>query len=149
MTKVYVSATFRDLQDCRAAVKLALRRLRVEDMAMESYVAEDRRPLERCLADVAQCDVYIGIFAWRYGFIPPGFDKSITELEYREAVAAGKQCLIFLLREEAAWPRNFIDRGADAERIEALRAELGERHMCSYFSDAPDLAAIRDLGLPF
>ncbi|MDG4827873.1 HEAT repeat domain-containing protein [Solwaraspora sp. WMMD1047] len=142
MTKVYVSATFRDLQECRAAVQLALRRLRVEDMAMESYVAEDRRPLERCLADVRDCDVYIGIFAWRYGFVPPGFDQSITELEYREALAGGKQCLIFLLSEDAPWPRNVVDRGADADRIEALRAELADRHMCSIFSDAADLAAL-------
>jgi hypothetical protein len=142
VTKVYVSATFRDLQECRAAVQLALRRLRVEDMAMESYVAEDRRPLERCLADVAECDVYIGIFAWRYGFVPPGFDRSITELEYREALAGGKQCLIFLLSEDAPWPRNFVDRGVDADRIEALRAELADRHMCSTFSDAADLAAL-------
>ena len=52
MTKVYVSATFRDLEECRSAVQLALRRLRVEDVAMESYVAEDRRPVERCLEDV-------------------------------------------------------------------------------------------------
>nr|MDT0661260.1 HEAT repeat domain-containing protein [Micromonospora sp. DSM 115978] len=142
MTKVYVSATYKDLQECRAAVQLALRRLRVEDVAMESYVAEDRRPLERCLADVRECDVYIGIFAWRYGFIPPGFDRSITELEYREALAGGKQCLIFLLSEEAPWPRNVVDRGADADRIEALREELGDRHMCSHFSDAADLAAL-------
>ncbi|WP_460808293.1 DUF4062 domain-containing protein [Micromonospora zhanjiangensis] len=101
MTKVYVSATFRDLQECRAAVQLALRRLRVDDVAMESYVAEDRRPLERCLADVSECDVYVGIFAWRYGFVPAGYDKSITELEYRRALADGKHCLIFLLDEDA------------------------------------------------
>ncbi|MFI6759216.1 HEAT repeat domain-containing protein [Micromonospora sp. NPDC050417] len=141
MTKVYVSATFRDLQECRAAVQLALRRLRVEDMAMESYVAEDRRPLERCLEDVRECDVYVGIFAWRYGFVPPGYGRSITELEYREALNSGKPCLIFLLDEEAPWPRTFVDRGADAEQIEALRAELADRHMCSIFTDAADLAA--------
>jgi hypothetical protein len=142
VTKVYVSATFRDLQECRAAVQLALRRLRVEDVAMESYVAEDRRPLERCLADVAECDIYVGIFAWRYGFVPVGYDRSITELEYREAVAHGKHCLIFLLDEDAPWPRSFVDRGIDAERIEALRAELAERHMCSTFRSPAELAAM-------
>ncbi|MEV4626502.1 HEAT repeat domain-containing protein [Micromonospora sp. NPDC049523] len=141
MTKVYVSATFRDLQECRAAVQLALRRLRVEDMAMESYVAEDRRPLERCLADVRECDVYVGIFAWRYGFVPPGYGRSITELEYREALNNGKPCLIFLLDEEAPWPRRFVDRGPEAEQIEALRAELADRHMCSIFTEPGDLAA--------
>ncbi|WP_460915790.1 HEAT repeat domain-containing protein [Plantactinospora veratri] len=140
--KVYVSATFRDLEECRAAVRLALRRLRVEDMSMESYVAEDHRPLARCLAEVNECDVYVGIFAWRYGFVPPGHDRSITELEYRQALAGGKPCLIFLLDEEAPWPRRFVDRGRDADRIERLRAELSDRHMCSTFHDPADLAAM-------
>jgi hypothetical protein len=141
VTKVYVSATFRDLQECRAAVQLALRRLRVDDVAMESYVAEDRRPLERCLADVSECDVYVGIFAWRYGFIPAGYHKSITELEYRQALDDKKPCLIFLLDEDAPWRRAYVDRGADAERIEALRAELADRHTCSIFKNPADLAA--------
>ena len=142
MTKVYVSATFRDLEECRSAVMLALRRLRVEDVAMESYVAEDRRPVERCLADVAECDLYVGIFAWRYGFIPAGYDRSITELEYRHAEELGKPWLIFLLDEEAPWPRIHIDRGTDADKIEALRAELSDRHMCSTFTGPGDLAAL-------
>jgi hypothetical protein len=142
LTKVYVSATFRDLEECRSAVMLALRRLRVEDVAMESYVAEDRRPVERCLADVAECDLYVGIFAWRYGFVPAGYDKSITELEYRHAEALGKPRLIFLLDEEAPWPRVHIDRGPDADQLEALRAELSDRHMCSTFTGPGDLAAL-------
>ena len=142
MTKVYVSATFRDLEECRSAVMLALRRLRVEDVAMESYVAEDRRPVERCLADVAECDLYVGIFAWRYGFIPAGYDRSITELEYRHAEELGKPRLIFLLDEEAPWPRIHIDRGTDADKLEALRAELSDRHMCSTFTGPGDLAAL-------
>ena len=61
---------------------------------------------------------------------PGGYDKSTTELEYRTALAAGKPCLIFLLDEEAPWPRRFVDRGAEAEKIGALRAELAERHVC-------------------
>src|SRR6266542_5091339 len=84
--KVYVSATQRDLLECRAAVHGATRRLGIEDIAMEAYVAEGRPPLDKCLEDVRRCDLYIGLFAWRYGFIPPGADCSITEMEYREAV---------------------------------------------------------------
>jgi hypothetical protein len=140
VTKFYISATFRDLQECRAAVQLALRRLRLEDMAMESYVADARAPLEKCLADVRECDVYIGIFAWRYGHVPSGQDRSITELEYREAITAGKECMIFLLGEEAPWPRCHVDRGLDCERVDRLRDELTGRHTCSIFTDAHDLA---------
>src|SRR5260370_42619175 len=90
MAKAYVSATFQDLQGCRAEVRLALSRLGVTDVAMEYYVAEPERPLERCLRDVAGCDLYIGVFAWRYGYVPPGQQRSITEAEYRTAVGKRK-----------------------------------------------------------
>jgi hypothetical protein len=65
---------------------------------METYTAEDKRPVDRCLSDVRSCDLYIGVFAWRYGYVPDGYDQSITELEYRAAAEAGIDCLIFLPR---------------------------------------------------
>ena len=85
--KVYISATQKDLLEYRAAVHAVARRLEIDDVAMEAYGADIRPPLERCLADVRRCDLYVGLFAWRYGFRPPGQESSITELEYREALA--------------------------------------------------------------
>ncbi|HYR42575.1 MAG TPA: DUF4062 domain-containing protein [Terriglobia bacterium] len=108
MARIYLSSTFEDLKDCRAATIQLLRRMRHEVVAMEEYTAEDQWPADKCLADVAQCDLYIGLFAWRYGYIPSHNNPqrlSITELEYQQAVAAKKHCLIFLLKEEAPWPR--------------------------------------------
>jgi hypothetical protein len=102
VARIYVSSTFSDLQDYRKAVSLALRRLGHEDVAMEYYGAEDKRPLDRCLEDAGSCDAYVGIFAWRYGYVPATGNPdqlSITELEYRRAKAAGKACLIFLISE--------------------------------------------------
>jgi hypothetical protein len=84
----------------------------------------------------------IGIFAWRYGFVPKGFDKSITELEYRRAVETGNDGLIFLIRENAPWPRNFIDKGKDQEKIEALRNELSAEKMVSFFNASDELASV-------
>lgn len=142
MARIYVSSTFGDLADYRKEVSLALRRLGHEDIAMEYYVAEDKRPLDRCLDDVASCDVYVGIFAWRYGYVP-GIDNpeglSITELEYRHAVAAGKVCLIFLLSAEAPWPRAKMERAA-LDRIDALREEITSRHEVGMFENLDDLA---------
>src|SRR5258706_8191861 len=127
MARVYVSSTFNDLKDHREQVRLALRQLQHEDVAMEYYGAEDTRPLDKCLKDVASCDVYVGIFALRYGYIPERLDQSITELEYRQAIATGKPCLIFLLDDNASWPVNNIEKPALA-KIEALRDELAKMH---------------------
>jgi hypothetical protein len=41
-----------------------------EVVAMENYVATDQRPVDKCLADVVKSDIYIGIFAFRYGYVP-------------------------------------------------------------------------------
>jgi uncharacterized protein DUF4062 len=102
-----------------------------EGMAMEYYVAEDKRPLERCLDDVRSCDVYIGIFAWRYGIVADGQTESITVLEYRAArdADAGKECLIFLIREDAPWPPTLMASSRGRRRAlkqRALPARIGE-----------------------
>jgi Domain of unknown function (DUF4062) len=140
MARIYVSSTFTDLQEVRDQVRLTLRRLQHEDVAMEYYVAEDRRPLDRCLADVDRCDLYLGIFAWRYGFIPPGKDKSVTELEYRRARDNGKKCLVLLLDKKASWPVERIEFAAMG-RIEALREELQQEAMTAFFTSGQDIGA--------
>jgi len=144
MARIYVSSTYSDLKEHRREVSLALRRLGHEDVAMEYYRAEDERPLKKCLKDVASCDVYIGIFAFRYGHIPKKENskgRSITELEYREALDKGKPCLLFLLSEDALWPKSKQDKGIAAEQIDKLREELitCERHMVNLFESVDEL----------
>lgn len=140
--KVYVSSTRFDLKQYREKVSLVLRGMGCEDVAMEYYVAEHRRPVAKCLADVAGCDLYVGIFAWRYGWVPEKYNPdrlSITEMEYRQALKTGKPCLIFLLSDEASWPLRFVD--GDRSRIEKLRAELSEQH-----ATGPHFETVDELG---
>lgn len=138
--RAFVSSTFTDLRECREQVRKTLQRLGVADVAMETYTAEETRPVDKCLADVRSCDVYIGLFAWRYGYVPDGHQHSITELEYRAAGAAGIPRLVFLLREDAPWPPTLMDLGNPAQdRIRALRSELATAHVCEFFSSAQDL----------
>ncbi|MBL8529015.1 MAG: DUF4062 domain-containing protein [Burkholderiales bacterium] len=109
---IYISSTYEDLKDQREAVYKALRRLNHDARAMEDYVATDARPLDKCLKDVVAADLYLGIFAWRYGVVPTKDNPqghSITEREYRHAVECSKPCLIFLLHEDADWKPKFLD----------------------------------------
>ncbi len=138
MALVYISSTFMDLQSERQAAYQAVRRLRHDAVAMEDYVAADERPLERCLADVRRCDIYVGLFGWRYGYVPPGRSRSITELEFREAKQEKKPCLIFMQNNDLK-PRP-VNR-EDRQRIEELRAWLGKRYLASFFNTPEDLAA--------
>ena len=140
MQSAYVSATFLDLQACRERASRTLRRMGYLDVAMEYYVAENRRSLDRCLADVAACDLYVGIFAWRYGWVPPHEDRrrlSITEREYRRAVELDKPRLLFVLDESAPWPPAMVDD--NKSRIRKFRADLAADRLPALFSSADTL----------
>jgi hypothetical protein len=145
--KIYVSSTFEDLKAFRRAVYDQLRKLRIDAVAMEDYVAGEKRPLAKCLEDVADSDIYVGIFAWRYGYIPKDDNpesRSITELEYRAAGEHSKERLIFLLRDDAPWTPSLMDthtgEGDSGKQIARLRDELGTRHGVGFFSTPDELA---------
>jgi Domain of unknown function (DUF4062) len=145
MARIYISSTYKDLTRHRAAVSDALRKIGHEVVRMEESVARDQRTRAACEADVAACDIYIGIFAWRYGHIPEDDNealRSITELEYRKA-SGEKVCLVFLLADDAPWPSNLRDaesgEGDRGERIRKLREEL-KKSCVAYFSTSDQLA---------
>jgi HEAT repeat protein len=145
--RIYISSTFSDLQGHREKVYRVLRQLGHDVIAMEDYVAADQRPLDKCLADVAVCDLYVGVFAHRYGYVPEDDNpegRSITELEYRHAVAGSVPRLTFLLDLNTAWPPGDMDvftgEGDQGARIRALREELERDRLASFFTTPDELA---------
>ena len=145
--KVYLSSTYEDLVKHRDRAYKALRRLGFDVVAMEDYVAADKRPVQQCLADVEAADLYIGLFAFRYGYVP-GDDnpdgRSITEMEYRHAVTCDKPRLIFTVPEDGEWRTNFIDghtgAGDRGTAIRSLRDELGRERLVSTFTTPEQLS---------
>ena len=97
--KIFISSTTEDLSDYRLAVINALLLSGHKPICMEHHAAGDQVPLKECVKQVSDCNAYVGIFAWRYGFIPPKSKISITESEYREAIMHNIPTLIFLLNE--------------------------------------------------
>ena len=93
--------------------------------------------------------MYVGLFAWRYGYVPRHDNpegRSITELEYRKAIELDKDVRIFLARDQAAWPTHMTDmytgEGETGARIRQFRSELEEQWMVSFFHTAADLASL-------
>jgi hypothetical protein len=145
MASIYISSTYKDLSAHREAVYNQLQRMKHTVIAMEAYVARDDRPADACIRDVAASDLYVGLFAWRYGFIPKDKIVSITELEYLAAAEREIPRLIFMLDEAVAWPPALLDShtgdGEGGARIRALRARLSEDRLVTFFTSAEDLAA--------
>lgn len=151
MITIYLSSTFEDLKDYRKAVYDALSKVsHYKVIAMENYVATDQRPVDKCLKDVAKADIYVGLFGFRYGYVPPAEHNnpdglSITELEFRCAKGLGKPCLIFVTDEEAPLSRKFDDtwKAKDkGKRIKKLRDNLCTEKLASFFSSPYHLASL-------
>jgi len=151
--RVYLSSTYEDLKEYRDAVFAALEKAGLDVARMEAYTAADDRPLDLCLRDVAQSDIYVGLYAWRYGYQPPPEHgnpdgKSITELEYRHAEARKLRKLLFFAHPDSrtSWPDRFRDdlteEGEGGARIAALRKELASEKTAGFFCTPNELATL-------
>ena len=146
-SRVYVSSTYADLKEQRAIVCDVLARMRYVPIAMEDYVARDARVTDECLRDVAECEIYLGILAWRYGHVPADDNPqglSITELEYRQAERLRKPRLVFMLDPGAQWSNEFRDsatgEGHAGIDITRFRESVSRDRMPGVFATIQDLA---------
>ena len=101
MTTIYLSSTYEDLKEYRKVVFDSLRKSGYQVTAMEDYVATDQRPVEKCLKDVAEADIYVGLFAFRYGYIPPPntatrTDSPLPSWSFATRLCLGKTALCLL-----------------------------------------------------
>src|SRR5687767_894468 len=109
--EVFISSTRRDLIPYRDAVSGALRKNGYQTSEMEAFGARNQAPLEACLQEVAEADLFVGIYARRYGFVPPESVISITEQELVEAERLRKPIFCFLLDDNLEWPAAFCAEG--------------------------------------
>lgn len=81
--ELFVSSTNMDLRAYRMAVRDNIARMQtVRANLNEDWVVEHDWSKEECKRRIQCSQGYLGIFAYYYGWIPNGEDKSITHLEY-------------------------------------------------------------------
>ena len=150
--RVFISSTYLDNEDRRRTVEDAVIRAGMVPVAMERFTAAPQPPLEECLRLVAdESDVFVGILAWRYGWIPPGHERSICELEYDAAKAAGLERLMFQLDDSVPVnPRDDFDPGPDRwpkqQKLDAFKQHLpGEVTVARFKDDTLGAATLQAL----
>jgi predicted ATPase len=97
--RVFVSSTLEELAAERAAVRDAVRQMRLTPVMFE-LSARAHPPRELYRAYLEQSDVFVGIYGERYGWIGPGMAISGLEDEYE--LSAGKPRLLYVRREAPA-----------------------------------------------
>ncbi len=142
--KIFLSSTFKDLENHRAAVIRHLRQLDgVELRCMEDFGARAGSPRDFCVREASECNLFVGIIGHLYGFIPEGDQTSITEQEYDAADRARKDKLLFVAPEEFPVPMKLVRADADPGRQEAFRKRVLRNDTVSGDWSSPEALATR------
>src|SRR6266496_4079168 len=122
--RVMISSTTIDLPDHRERVKDACVDRGMMPKMMEHLPANDDDAIKASLKLVDEADLYLGIFAYRYGHIPQGYKISITEKEYDRAVKRGIPRMIFIMHDDHHIRPADKETGVGAEKIEKFKERL-------------------------
>jgi tetratricopeptide (TPR) repeat protein len=139
--KVMISSTAADLPEHRDEIRLGCERAGFEPCLMEHLPALDADAIKASLRMVHGADVYVGVFAYRYGYVPDGQDISITELEYNHAVELEKPRLIFLAHKDHPIKIGDVETGPGEARLNALKERLAKERVVTFFQSPKDLRA--------
>lgn len=139
---VMISSTARDLPQHREQVMHAcLSTRKVLPLMMEHLPATTADAKRISVEMVDRSDVYLGVFAHRYGYVPAGSDLSVTEMEYERAVARGIPRLIFIMADDHPITAGDVEKGPVAAKLDALKERLKAEHCVRFFSSPADLRA--------
>jgi tetratricopeptide (TPR) repeat protein len=138
---VFISSTSYDLPDHRAAVIEVLNRYKLQPNGMEYWNVKGEDPVALCKRQVFDSEVFIGIYAYRYGWCPDG-GKSITEMEYDWAGAVirdGKPIprLCFIIDKTHAITADMMEANKQTE-LDAFKTRVKAQHV-GFFKNADDL----------
>ncbi len=139
--KIFISSTSVDLQEHRQAVSDVIRRAGEYDIDMRYFGSRPDDPVTVCREAIEEADVLVGIYAWRYGWVPDGETRSITEMEFDYARSLGKDCLCYIIDEEHPWPRKFVETGAAEQKLADFKRRVSELVRETF--DTPDNLAMK------
>lgn len=138
--RVMISSTSVDLPEHREEAMDACLRLDLLPDAMEHLPASDKDAIEVSLGMVDKADIYIGIFAWRYGHEPDGHEISITEMEFDQAVEREIPILVFTIHQDHVLTIDMVETSEQAqEKLKALKKRASKNRGRLEFKSADDL----------
>jgi hypothetical protein len=136
-----ISSTIVDLPEHREEVKEACLRQGMFPLMMEEQPASYDDPIQFSINLVNRADIYVGVYAHRYGYVPPGRDISLTEMEYDRAVERGIPRLIFLMDKSHPITIADVEQSEGAAKLKAFKDRVGANNFVNFFESPADLRA--------
>lgn len=138
--KIFLSSTYEDLIEYRQAATEALQRLDHQVGRMEIFGARPVEPSVACLSEIEDCELFVGIYAHRYGHIPHDSAGSITEAEFRHAKTLKKPVFCFVVDANHPWPSKMMEREPGRTKLMELKQEINSSFMRDTFTTPENLA---------
>jgi len=138
--KNFLSSTYVDLIEYRQAATEALERLGQQVGRMEIFGARPVEPSDACLSEIEECDLFVGIYAHRYGYIPDDSMISITEAEFLQARKLNKPIFCFVVEADHPWPPEMIENEPGRAKLIALKTALSSSFVRDTFTTPENLA---------
>ncbi|MEO6391834.1 MAG: DUF4062 domain-containing protein [Pyrinomonadaceae bacterium] len=139
---VMISSTALDLPVHRKEVMEACLRQGMFPKMMEHLPASDAEAISTSIRLVNEAEIYVGVFANRYGYIPQRQNPrqiSITEMEYGRAIERGISRLIFVMDDSHPPVTQTVEVGQTADKLKAFKERLQTENIVNFFSSPADL----------
>jgi uncharacterized protein DUF4062 len=147
--QVFVSSTFVDLQEERAAIVSALLSLEAFPAGMELFPAADDDAWTLIKKVIDESDYYLLVIGGKYGSIDPETKLSYTEKEYDYAVAQKKPVMAFLHAKPQKIELGKSEASEETRaKLAAFRKKVESAKHVKYWKSRDDLRAQVALSFP-
>lgn len=136
--KIFISGTQDDMKQERDAVDRAVNAILLSTgIRAETTVSQPQPPRDWIEQQIQECNIYIGIYSHRYGWVIPDEGISATEFEYNLACKLDKPILVWIrkLREEEEGKQDFDRQKSFLNRV----SNFSTGHLRQVFDDLNDL----------
>ena len=141
--QVFVSSTYRDLQEERQEVIQALLELDCIPSGMELFPAANDTQWEFIKQVINDCDYYILILAGRYGSLSPsGGGIGYTEMEYQYALSINKPTVAFLHRDPGKIAAARTEKTPEGQSKLQLFRENVQAKLCKEWDSPKELGSV-------
>ena len=135
---VFLSSTFEDMKEYRKAIIDRIIKRRMVPICMENWGANANKVTSVITDEVKKADIYLGIFGTRYGYVDENTNMSMTEIEYREALASNKPILVYIAKNA----KDDITTGDNSQKMLELLTEIEKERIVYYFNSIDQLGEL-------
>ena len=132
---VFLSSTFEDMKEYRKAIIDRIIKRRMVPICMENWGANANKVTSVITDEVKKADIYLGIFGTRYGYVDENTNMSMTEIEYREALASNKPIFVYIAKNA----KDDITTGDNSQKMLELLTEIEKERIVYYFNSIDQL----------